>query len=350
MASVKRLIACFLMLFLTSAVSAQDIVAAVPRKVKAAQKAVVAVRLAKKTVNPNETFRQRWHRQRKEKYGAMNQKGDGDFGAGFFIDGDGHILTSLGFVKKDRTLEVLLPNGRLLKAKLVAQDKRNDFAILKVAKGKKPYPFLKLSATKSEASDIVFTLGNSFKSVEIDLQVAVSRGEVTSVFPVIKGKGRYRGTAIETNASINPGDYGGPLLNRKGEVVGLVTAGFVLGRRAGLAVPANQIKKILPTTLKGKKTKPYFGIEVKVRAADGVGVPIIGVRDKFPASDAGLQAGEVILAVNGVKTNNAAELKKAILMFPAHSDVELSVKSADGKTRRINLEPKAVAVSGVRGM
>lgn len=335
---------------MSSAAYGQGFSGAVPGKVKKAKDAVVAVRLAKKTVNPNETFRQRWHRLRKEKYGAMNQKGDGQFGAGFFIDGDGHILTSLGFVHKDRKLEVLLPDGRLLKAKVVAKDKRNDFAVLKVEKGKNPYPFLELSPKLAEASDVVFSLGNSFKSVETDLQVAVSRGEITSVYPVLEGKGRYRGTALESNASINPGDYGGPLLNRKGQVVGLITAGYVLGRRAGLAVPAHQIKKILPLALKGKDHKPYFGIEVKVRADDGVGVPVIAVRDEFPASNAKINAGDTILSVNGLKTNNAAELKKAILKFPAYSKVEVDVKGSDGKSRRVSLEPKAVAVSGVRGM
>jgi S1-C subfamily serine protease len=345
-----------ILLFPTSIAFGDDFARAVPAPVRGAGAAVVAVRWSKKEELKQETFRQRWNRRRKEKFGAMNQKGDGSFGAGFFIDADGHILTTLGLTQKGVKIEVMLPGGELLPATLLATDKRNDIAILKVArKGNgeqktKAFPFLTLSDDLPQAGQTVYSMGNSFKSVETDLQVAISRGQVTSVFAVVKGTGRYRGTALETNASTNPGDYGGPLLNRKGQVVGLLSSGYLSGRKAGLAIPAHQVKKLLPRIMKGETYKPYFGIEVKVRAKDGVGVPIQAVRDDFPGARAGLSSEDLILSVNGVLTNNAAELKRAILTFPAYSDVELLIKKSNGKRMKVMLRPAVVSESGVKGM
>jgi serine protease Do len=347
---LKQALAIIVILLCCSNASSGDDSTAVPKLVKKSLSAVVAVRWGKSNIVRKETFRQRWNRQKKEKYGSMNQKGDGTSGAGFFIDPDGHILTILGLVQKAKTIEVLLSSGDLLTAKIIAKDKRNHIALLKVPKRKRGYPFLKLCKTRAQISQTVFSLGNSFKSLETDLQVAISRGQVTSIYTVTKSKGRYKGTAIETTASTNPGNYGGPLLNSKGQVVGLLSSGYLLGRRAGLAIPADQIKKILPELLAGKAKKPYLGIEVKVRATDGLGVPILAVREGWPAARAGLKSDDVILSINGMETNDAAALKKAILTFPPYSELELRIKKADGKRRKLTVQTKAVALSGVRGM
>lgn len=338
---------------------ADDLPRAVPKVVEQSRASVVALRLAKQAPK-KETFRQRWHRLRKEKYSAMNQRGDGTFGAAFFIDDKGHLLTTLGLIQKRESVEVIRPDGRSMQAKVIGRDPRNDVALLKVdAKELKSNPAkgLKLHNKRVKVGHSVFSLGNAFRSVTLDRAVTISKGRVSAIYNVVgqDGRvGRYQGTAYETDASVNPGDYGGPLIDNKGRVVGLITSAYVKGRRQGVIVPAHQIHAILQSLKDGKELKPYLGIEVKPIAANAKGVPVAAVLTTGPAAKAGIQIGDKIMAINGVETNDAMALKKTLLSFPALSELIVTIKRPSGSKKsglkKIKVEPCPVKVGGVKGM
>lgn len=323
---------------------------ALPAKAAKAAKAVVGVLRKKDAAVAGETFRQRWHRLRKERVASLNQKGDGPFGAGFFIDDKGHILTALGFVEKTDDIEILLQDGSLRTAKILARDNRNDIALLKLElKDKERFPYLELADEAPALGRRVFSLGNSFESMSKDRAIAIARGRVTANYLAMETEGRYRGAAIETDAATNPGNFGGPLVDDRGRVVGLLTSSFVEGRRLGLAVPAHQIRAILPQLKKGELPRPFLGVHVKPFAKDGRGVPVEGLVDGSAAAAAGIKPGDLILSIGGAPTNDAMQLKKALAVFAPFTRLKVVLERA-GQRRELEAVPGAAAASGVRGL
>lgn len=325
----------------------------VPKRVLDARRSVVAIRVPKAEISRKETFRQRWHRLRKEKFAAMKLKDDGTFGAGLVL-ADGLVLTSRGFLLKSRKLELLTADGRLLDSEVVGEDERHDIALLRpvAPEGEElpKLPGVKLAPVSARPGQRVITLGNVFESMTRDGAVALSRGAITSRFIVVDGKGRYEGEALETDAATNPGAFGGPLLDLEGRVVGLLSSTVGRGRRLGLAIPATQLVEAVKALREGRKTKPWLGLQVAARAKDGVGVPILGVAENSPADGAGITPDERVLAVNGVACADAMELKTAIQRFPSGSTMQVTIRAADGSRRRVQLKPEAVKTSGVKGL
>src|SRR5215467_4702131 len=231
--------------------------------VKSVIPSVVAVKTSKKIGirreygrDPFDFFFGSQRRSRNPRDEAMVQN---SLGSGVIVTNEGHIITNTHVVDQVDEIEVQLSDGRTTKARLVGADDQVDLAVLKIDNsGVKP---LKLADSDTvQAGDFVLAIGNPFGFEE-----TVTDGIVSS-------KGRPNradvfGDLIQTNAAINPGNSGGPLINLRGEVIGINTA--IISRSGGsqgigFAIPSNTVRTALETLLKqGRIIRGYLGIQTR---------------------------------------------------------------------------------------
>jgi S1-C subfamily serine protease len=217
-------------------------------------------------------------------------------GSGFLIDEQGHILTNNHVVDKAATVKVVLDDGTKLDAKVVGTDKHNDLALLQIDTTKvSAIKYLVLGdSSKVKPGQMSIALGSPF-----GLQGSITVGIVSGIGRSIPGSSdRTMTNIIQTDAAINPGNSGGPLLNSKGEVIGINTAIESEANGVGFAVPINTAKTLLPELLKGGAVKTaWLGIEgtpvskelaEKLKLKAEKGVYVVGVLVGSPAEKAGL--------------------------------------------------------------
>jgi serine protease Do len=261
-------------------------------------------------------------------------------GSGVIVTQEGHVITNNHVVDQVDEIEVQLSDGRTKKARLVGADSEVDLAVLKIDDpGVKP---LKLADSDSiQVGDFVLAIGNPFGFEE-----TVTDG-------IISSKGRpNRADAfsdlIQTNAAINPGNSGGPLINLRGEVVGINTA--IISRSGGsqgigFAIPSNTVRMALESLLKqGRIIRGYLGIQSRPAspnqpATDEEGVVIDDVVPGSPAADARLQKGDVIRKFDGRDVKNLVQLRSLVSQVDLNKKVDLEVMR-DGKPVKVTAEIK----------
>lgn len=235
-------------------------------------------------------------------------------GSGVLIRGDGMILTSQHVIEGALAIHATLNDGRSFRARRVAADPRADLAVIQI--GVNDIAVAELGDVRLvRRGHIVLAMGNPL-GLAGDGQAAVSMGIVSAIgrpLPGIVGReeDRYYGDMIQTSAPINPGHSGGPLIDLHGRVVGVLTAVSMGGESAGIAfaVPIGaRTRRIIDRLLSGESIEyGYLGAEVvnlteaQVRAAgltSGRGVLVDSVVAREPAAAAGLQSGDIILAVD----------------------------------------------------
>lgn len=223
-------------------------------------------------------------------------------GSGFIIDKEGHIVTNNHVVEDAKSLEVTLADGRKVPAKLIGRDSLNDLAVIKIeVPGEKLHVVRLGDSTRLQVGQMAIAIGNPF-----GLDRTVTSGVVSSLGRTLKRrdtKREIRGL-IQTDAAINPGNSGGPLLNSRGEVIGINTA--IIGPIAGsvgigFAIPVNTAKRIVPELIaKGRVSHPYLGIGgLDVTPEMGrvlnlpvqQGVLVINVESRSPAARASIRGG-----------------------------------------------------------
>ena len=251
-------------------------------------------------------------------------------GSGFFIDGEGHILTNNHVVDNAKTVTVVLHNGKKIEAKVVGTDPQNDLALLQVSPDKlDARAYLPLGNSDTlKPGQMAIAMGSPY-GLEGSVTVGVVSGVGRSLPSLPAGASRTMVNVIQTDAAINPGNSGGPLLNSRGEVIGINTAMEVSASRVGFAIPINTAATLLPALLRGGELKsPWLGIQgaaIDRELASKLGLPvergvyIIGVLKGSPAEKAGLKesgvddagqpvvGGDIITAVDNVpvtKTEN----------------------------------------------
>src|SRR5437868_4552495 len=216
-------------------------------------------------------------------------------GSGVIVTKEGHIITNNHVVDQVDEIEVQLSDGRTEKARLVGADDQVDLAVLKID-NPAVTPLTLADSDTVQAGDFVLAIGNPFGFDE-----TVTDGIVSS-------KGRPNradvfGGLIQTNAAINPGNSGGPLINLRGEVVGINTAiisGSGGSQGIGFAIPSNSVRTALESLLKqGRIIRGYLGIQTRSlqpgqRPVETDGVAVDDIVSGSPASQAGLQRGDVI--------------------------------------------------------
>lgn len=247
-------------------------------------------------------------------------------GSGVIVTNEGHIITNNHVVDQVDEIEVQLSDGRTRKARLVGADAQVDLAVLKIDDpGVKP---LKLADSDNvQAGDFVLAIGNPFGFEE-----TVTDG-------IISSKGRPNrtdafGDLLQTNAAINPGNSGGPLINLRGEVVGINTA--IISRSGGsqgigFAIPSNTVRTALESLLKqGRIIRGYLGIQTRQGQpgqpnVETDGVIIDDVVPGSPAAQAQLQKGDVIRRFNGHDVKSLTVLRSLVSQVELNKNVELEV-------------------------
>ena len=274
-------------------------------------------------------------------------------GSGFVIDRQGHILTNNHVVEGADSVRVTLPDGSSREARVVGADASNDVAVIQVdvpADALTPLPLGE--STNLVVGQKVLAIGNPF-----GLERTLTTGIISSLDRSIQAKnGRTIKGIIQTDAAINPGNSGGPLLNPRGEVIGMNTAILSqVGQSAGIgfAVPIGSIRRILrPLIENGRVIRGDLGLTRVYRSREGL--LVLGLIEGGPADRAGIRPPEVrrfrqgnrvfsspdpdsadlIVAIDGKPVRTYDDLLAEVETHPPGSQVVLTVVRAD-KTRQV---------------
>ncbi|MCS7184618.1 MAG: Do family serine endopeptidase [bacterium] len=239
-------------------------------------------------------------------------------GSGVIVSKDGYILTNEHVIRNAQRITVSLNDGRKFSGKVVGQDSRLDLAVIKIKGDNLPYLTLG-DSDKVRVGDWAIAIGSPF-----GLEQTVTVGIVSAIRQSVSIEGRTFRNLIQTDAAINRGNSGGPLLNIKAEVIGINTAIFAptgVFAGVGFAIPSNQAKAVIKELIeKGKVTRGWLGIEIK--EVDEVikkqfalpeirGALVNNVLDG-PAKDAGIKRADVIWRFNGIDVKNVAHLQDLV--------------------------------------
>src|SRR5213595_252069 len=315
--------------------------------VKSVIPSVVAVKTSKKIgvrreygLDPFELFFQNRRQFRNPRDETLVQN---SLGSVVIVTNEGHIITN-SHVVTDREgnqvdqIEVQLSDGQTKKAQLVGADSEVDLAVLKIDDpGVKP---LKLADSDLvQPGDFVVAIGNPFGFEE-----TVTDGIISSKMRPNRTDGF--GDLLQTNAAINPGNSGGPLVNLRGEVIGINTAiASTTGgsQGVGFAIPSNTVRTALESLLKqGRIIRGYLGIQTGplqrgANGSDTGGVTVGEVVSGSPAEQAGLQPGDVISKFDGHDVKNFAALRSLVAQTQLNKQVELEV-IRDGKPLKVKAQ------------
>ena len=265
-------------------------------------------------------------------------------GSGFIIDPKGFIITNNHVVENADEIVVKLSTGKEFKAKVVGRDSKTDIALIEL-KGATDLPAVKLGDSDTmQVGQWVVAIGNPF-----GLENTVTAGIVSALGRHIN-QGPYD-NFIQTDAAINPGNSGGPLLNTKGEVVGINTAIYSRGGGnigIGFAIPISLAKEIVPQLKeKGHVTRGWLGVMIQKVTPDiaeslglteSKGALVADVVKDGPAEEAGLKQGDVIVEFDGKAVSDSAELPLLVARTPVGRSVKLKVirdKKAEAFTVKI---------------
>lgn len=280
-------------------------------------------------------------------------------GSGFVISGDGYIMTNNHVVADADKIDIAFSDGRKMKGKVIGTDPTTDLAIIKVD-GKDLATAALGNSDELEIGEMVMAIGNP-----LGLQGTVTAGIVSAIgrdIGILRQAGNYRiENFIQTDAAINPGNSGGPLVNLKGEVVGINSAIATTNERYqgyGFAIPINLAKAVAEDIIKiGHVRRAYVGIgmnpltETMAKALGlekAEGVLIQKVDEDGPAESAGIKEGDVILSIDG-KDIKAPNEVQTLVARKHPGDVITFKIFRDGKTleKKITLKQRkddAVAV------
>ncbi|QEL15245.1 Do family serine endopeptidase [Limnoglobus roseus] len=266
------------------------------------------------------------------------------FGSGFVIDPSGVIFTNFHVVDGADTLEVGFPDGRKFTTGDIVRDPKTDLAVVRI-KSDKPLPFLEFGDSDAmEVGDRVLAVGAPY-----GLTGTVTQGIVSAKSRQNLKLNQYE-DFLQTDAAMNPGNSGGPLVNLEGRVVGINSAIKTRGggsNGVGLAVSSNLAKDVSNQLLRGGSVKRgYLGVgvrEVDAELATRLGVPadsnpvlVTKVYDKTPAAKAGLRAGDVILSVGGTQLKDVNTLPRLVAKMPLGQSTEVQIVR-DGKVTTVGV-------------
>jgi serine protease Do len=271
-------------------------------------------------------------------------------GTGFVISKDGYILTNNHVVEGATKIEVSLfgeDADVYHDARVIGRDPLTDSALIQlVEKPKGELIEVKFGdSAQMEPGDWVMAIGNPF-----GLAHTVSVGVISAKerpFPITDGRSQ---DVLQTDAAINPGNSGGPLLNVRGEVVGINTAIYTDARQQGnigigFAIPINTVRELLPQLRSGKITRGVIGVQVLPVPADALaefglkerrGALVAVVNPNGPADKAGLEPGDVVLEFNGKAVRNRDDLVSFVVTTKPGSTVPVKVLR-DKQERTLNL-------------
>ena len=271
-------------------------------------------------------------------------------GSGFIVSQDGHLLTNAHVVAEADTVQVTLKDGRSFEGQVVGVDPVTDVAAVKIKATNLP------TAKLGDSQNLVpgqwaIAIGNP---LGLDNTVTVGIISATDRTSEQVGVPNKRVNFIQTDAAINPGNSGGPLLNAEGEVIGINTAIRADAQGLGFAIPIATAARVANQLFsKGRVEHPFLGIQMvdltsatkeeinrqtNLDIKQDTGVLIVRVIEKSPSDQAGLNAGDVILKIDGTPIKKASDVQERVESTAVGAVLEMQV-SRKGQIQTVKVKP-----------
>lgn len=285
---------------------------------------------------------------------APSQRVERGSGSGFVIKSDGLILTNAHVVEGADTVTVTLRDGRELRGRVLGADPLTDVAVVKVDTDRLPTVAMG-NSDQLKPGEWAIAIGNPLgldNTVTVGIISATGRRSSEVRVP------DKRVNFIQTDAAINPGNSGGPLLNQRGEVIGMNTAIIGGAQGLGFAIPINTAQRIADQLIAtGKVNHPYLGIRMatltpelrqrinsdpdnNIRIQEDRGVLVVGLMQNSPAVRAGIRQGDVIKSINGQAVTSADQVQQAVEATPVGGNLRLEIRRS-GQTLNLAVTPGA---------
>lgn len=255
-------------------------------------------------------------------------------GSGFIYSADGYIITNYHVIESASSIKVTLYDGKSYDAQLVGYDESNDVAVLKID-AKNLTPVTIGDSDNLNVGDSVIAIGNPLG----ELTFSLTSGAVSALDREVTMSNNVTMELIQTDCAINSGNSGGALFNLYGEVIGITNAKYSGSSGSGasidnigFAIPINSVRSIVDSIIeKGYVAKPYIGVMVSDVSDEAIsygtpaGAAVVSVTEGGPAEKAGLQANDIITAVDGKEISGKSGLSSIIADCAAGDKLTLSV-------------------------
>ncbi len=265
-----------------------------------------------------------------KEFGTPQERKSSALGSGFFIDENGLVVTNNHVIQDAEDIIVIVNGDKEFKAKVIGADPLSDIAVLKLETKEKFVPVKFGDSDKARIGDWVIAIGNPF-----GLGGTVTSGIISARNRSI-GLTRYE-DYIQTDASINSGNSGGPLFDMNGDVIGINTA--ILGRSGsigiGFSIPSNSAKIVIEQLIKfGETKRGWLGVRIQdvtkeiadvEKLDEPRGALVASVASNSPSEKAGVRAGDIILEFNGVKIQEMKELPMIVAKTEVGKKVEVKI-------------------------
>jgi S1-C subfamily serine protease len=267
---------------------------------------------------------------RKAAVGGVPEQGG--TGSGVIIAPDGYILTNDHVVQGSDTISVMQQDGTNLDAVLVGTDPATDLAVIRANSSDLHYAELGDSA-KLKAGQLVIAIGNP-----LGFSSTVSTGVISALGRALRSRhGRLIENIIQHTAPLNPGNSGGPLVDSRGRVVGINTAIITMAQGIGFSIPADTARWVVSQILiHGHVRRGYLGLTAQQRQLNrrlvrfhrlqnNFGVEVVASDPDGPAGIAGLKEGDVIVSINGQKTESVDDIHRFLAEWPVGNSLSLDI-------------------------
>lgn len=279
-------------------------------------------------------------------YSGIIPKETEGIGSGFIINEEGYILTNYHVIEGAKDVSVTLSDGRDVKAKVVNYDQNQDVAMIKISDETVKVPaFVELGNSDTvKPGEEVLAIGTPLSK---DFNQTVTSGIISAVNRSVETSNGVKLNLIQTDAAINPGNSGGPLVNTKGEVIGINTMKISSDQVEGIgfSIPINEISDRIESL-----SKPILNLGVSIREIDETtakqynmekGLYVVEVSEFSPAEKAGIKGGDIIVKFDGKKIQTFDELKAIRDTKSAGDTVGVEViRNGESKTFNVQLEEK----------
>ena len=282
-----------------------------------------------------------WGRTRVRNYPTQGQ------GSGVIVTKEGHVMTNHHVIAGQQKIQVTLHGGKVYTARLIGEDTLLDIAVLKIESNEIFIPLKLGDSSQTRVGQMVFAVGNPFGLGETVTQGIISAKE--------RSLSDNQRDLFQTDAAINPGNSGGPLVNLRGEIIGINVAIFSRDKEnpayqgVGFSIPSNDVKDSLFQILeRGRPVRGFLGVQMhdldpQMRAMlgyhEGEGAAILRVASQSPAEEAGLQQWDVVREVNGEKILSSSQLLSLVQRTKVGRLLKLSV-FRQGKTLELEATVK----------
>jgi putative serine protease PepD len=264
-------------------------------------------------------------------FGDQTQQAEG---SGFVYDRNGDIVTNQHVVAGANSIKVTFWNGKSVKARLVGSDISTDLAVIRVSvPSSQLHPLPLGDSSAVQVGDGVVAIGSPFGLAE-----TVTSGIVSALHRSIDSLNHFTiSDSIQTDAAINHGNSGGPLLSPQGRVIGInaqIHSESGGSEGVGFAIPSNTVRLVVTQLIaSGKAEHAYLGVSLDSTAANAL---VAGVRSGTPAKKAGLKAGDVVTAFGGKSVSTGDELASAIAAHKPGDTVSVTY-TRDGKSHTVSV-------------